>query len=193
MSTPETSSISSQIARWENMRKLVETWQPPYHWSSVDEFTSRIAEIEQDLDGRHPGWHEPWAHDLSRISDWLASVRAPETPRIWTHRLGDANGGEVLDRYVYLALGVFGSISPADDDRKALAEHLSTETARWINEHFGLSLKVDRPVDVERERLLDLIENLLVTIKTSTVHGSLVFYDRAKAALREYGRLGKES
>jgi hypothetical protein len=59
--------VSSRIARWENMRKLVRMWQPPYHWPSVGGFMDRIAEIEQELDERHPGWHEPWAADLSRV------------------------------------------------------------------------------------------------------------------------------
>lgn len=72
---------------------------------------------------------------------------------------------------------------------------------RVRDEHFGyaghrgmrfVEVVEKAPVDAERERLLNLIEDLLITIKTSTVHGSLEFYDRAKGLLREYGRLGKE-
>jgi hypothetical protein len=50
----------------------------------------------------------------------------------------------------------------------------------------GECLRVMEAESVEQERLemLGLIEDLLITIKTSTVHGSLIFYDRAKAFLR---------
>lgn len=40
------------------------------------------------------------------------------------------------------------------------------------------------PMERERQEMLGLINDLLITIKTSTVHGSLIFYDRAKAFLR---------
>lgn len=51
-----------------------------------------------------------------------------------------SKGGEVLDRYVELALGVFGAVHPTDEDRQALADHLGLETARWANDRYRLGL-----------------------------------------------------
>lgn len=51
-----------------------------------------------------------------------------------------SNGGEIIDRYVDLVLSVFGSISPTEEDRRALAEHLGLEAARWVNDRYGLGL-----------------------------------------------------
>src|SRR5690349_16661053 len=53
-----------------------------------------------------------------------------------------SSGGEVLDRYCVLALGVFGSIAPTDADREAMAAHLGAEAVRWINDRFALGLPV---------------------------------------------------
>ena len=54
-----------------------------------------------------------------------------------------SSGGEVLDRYCVLALGVFGSIAPTDADREAMAAHLGAEAVRWINDRFALGLPVE--------------------------------------------------
>lgn len=95
--------VSSLIARWENMRKLVETWEPPYHWPSVEEFVTSITRIERELDDVCPGWHEPWAGALLRSADWMANARRRRTAHTWilTHGYGviepTLNAGERVE------------------------------------------------------------------------------------------------
>lgn len=54
--------------------------------------------------------------------------------------LRDAKGGEVIERFAELALGVFGAIRPTEEDREALVDHLGLESMRWINERFDLGM-----------------------------------------------------
>lgn len=133
MSTPET-PVSSQIARWENMRKLVETWQPPYHWPNVEEFTARVAQIERELDERCPGWHELWSGDLSRIADWVAAARPPETPRDALARF--AKGGQ-LDPEMRVTLESYGwirSVPAVTVGGRAILEEDGTVPREWGND-----------------------------------------------------------
>lgn len=47
-----------------------------------------------------------------------------------------SNGGEVLERYCEIALGVFAWKGPTAEDHSALANHLAIETAKWVFDRY---------------------------------------------------------
>lgn len=51
-----------------------------------------------------------------------------------------STGGEVLARYVELALGTFPTAKPTAEDHAALADHLGFQAAVWINRRYGMGL-----------------------------------------------------
>lgn len=55
-----------------------------------------------------------------------------------------STGGEALNRYVELALGVIRTDGSWSEDHQALADHLGREAAAWVNARYGLGLSEDR-------------------------------------------------
>lgn len=54
------SDVSSLIARWENLTRLLYSWTAP-EASAVEWADSQIIPLEKQLDALAPDWHEPWS------------------------------------------------------------------------------------------------------------------------------------
>lgn len=62
-----------------------------------------------------------------------------------------ATGADVARRMADLTLDTFGSIKPSEQDRIDLADYLTGQAVRWVNDHFKMGMK-----DMRRVRDLEV-------------------------------------